>query len=448
MNASLPAIAKRSLLLLALAVSLAGAGAGIAQALPQSRQTTLLVPNVPSIEQKVYAPDRDAEKAAAAKKPAQAGNAAAAAEKAQAAKGEKTQAKAEKAAAKNEKASAKGEKAQAKTEKSPAKGEKPQAKAEKTQARGDKGQSKAEKAPAKGDKAQGKVDKAPAKGEKAAGKPEEKEAAGKAEEATAAAALAGQRPPVEEIVASVNASIFASASPEVIDEEVSLLIAGMDLAGRRAFPMDMPQIFTIYRFDREAQKPDQPVRREDRLGDIEEIRYLDRKAWGANVGLSRRGLYQFSIETRPWWNAEERGYEQQLVKTMLPVYGEDWGWHRPVGLSFEIVPLVRPFGLMTPALFSARVLVAGKPAAGVEVEAERIGGEDEKLPTPWHRYQSTRTLDDGHFSIVANAPGWWCCRAVRAGEPLKGPDGEPSPLRVSTIFWFYVDALPAAPAKK
>ena len=70
--------------------------------------------------------------------------------------------------------------------------------------------------------------------------------------------------------------------------------------------------------------------------------------WGANVGIARRGLYHFSIETRPWWDAQAHSYQQQIVKTIVPVYGEDWGWHLPSGLSFEIVPLVRPFGLTAP----------------------------------------------------------------------------------------------------
>ena len=257
------------------------------------------------------------------------------------------------------------------------------------------------------------------------------------------AAPAPQAPPMEEIVAQVSASILASASPVVINEEVVLLVAGMELSEHRGIAMDMPRIFTVYRFDREAQKPDQPVWREDLLGDIEEIRYLDQKAWGACVGLERPGLYQFSIETRPWWNAEERGYEQQLVKTMLPVHGESWGWHRPVGMSFEIVPETRPFGLLAPALITGRVLVDGKPAAGLEVEVERINTDGVSHPSPWHRFQSLRTREDGRFAAVLTMPGWWCCRALREGEPLKGPDGEPSPLRLATLFWFYVDAAPA-----
>ncbi len=245
---------------------------------------------------------------------------------------------------------------------------------------------------------------------------------------------------VSQIVDAVNASILASIAPQQLKEEADLLIFGMEPFRYRGIAIDPPRIFTIYRFDRDAENPQRPARREDRLGDIEEIRYLNQKAWGANVGLNRPGLYQFVIETQPWWSPSEAGYARHIVKTMLPVYGEDWGWDIPLGLSHEIVPLARPFGLFAPALFTAKVLVNGKPAAHAPVKVFRINTEKSSVPTPWHEELELRTLADGSFSVVLNKAGWWCCAASRPGEPLKGPDGQPSPLQESTLFWLYVDA--------
>ena len=274
-----------------------------------------------------------------------------------------------------------------------------------------------------------------------------------APEPAAPAAAQGQTPPpaatlpektdstMSDTVAAVNASILACASPEVINQEVDMLIAGMDLFRHEGLDMDMPRIFTVYRFDHEARLREKPVARDDLLGDIEEISYLGKKAWGTNVGLSRRGLYQFSIETRPWWEQARQGYEQQIVKTMLPVYGEDWGWHLPVGLSFEIVPLVCPFGLTAPAYFSATVLVDGKPEKDLHVEIQRINTDNAKALTRWQESITERTNTAGEFGAVLNRPGWWSCRAYRAGAPLKGPNGKPAPLRTSTVFWLYVDSL-------
>ncbi len=265
-----------------------------------------------------------------------------------------------------------------------------------------------------------------------AGKPDA--ARGKAE---AAAPRSGSQ--LADIVDSVNASLHASVAPQVIREELDLLIAAMDPFRHRGVPMDPLRLFTICRFDRNQSDPSAPSHREDRLGDIEEIRYLNQKAWGANVGLERPGLYHFSIETQPWWDQSEAGYVQHLVKVMVPVCGEDWGWHLPLGLRFEIVPSTRPFGLLSPALFAGKVLVNGKPAADIPVTVGRVNTENLQVPTPWHEASVVRTGADGGFAALLNRPGWWYCQASRDGAPLKGPDGQPSPLRLSTIFWLYVD---------
>ncbi len=246
-------------------------------------------------------------------------------------------------------------------------------------------------------------------------------------------------PNLTEITDQVNASIMAGVAPRVIKEEVDLLMAGMEPFRMRGYSMDPPRLFSIYRFDRSQDHPDQPAGREDRLGDIEEIRYLDQKAWGANVGLARPGLYQFTIETQPWWEPSQAGYAQHLVKTMIPVYGEDWGWHLPLRLQFEIVAEVRPFGLTAPALFAGRVFSAGQPAPGIPVKVCRINMEKAPVPTPWNENVEMVCDDDGRFSVVLNKPGWWCCLATREGAPLKGPDGQPSPLQVSALLWLYVD---------
>lgn len=364
--------------------------------------TTLLIPSQTSIEEKTAQaplPEKDARSAAAEKKDGQAQQKAApsAAESAQAAKA--------------------GSAKDASPEKAPAPGREAKGAAEKK------------------DGAQGKPGQQPAQ-------PAEAQTPSQSPAGTEANPLpAKPAPSIGDTVASVNSSILACASPESINQEVDMLIAGMDLFRHEGLDMDMPRIFTVYRFDPEARDRDRPVARDDLLGDIEEISYLGRKAWGTNVGLSRRGLYQFSIETRPWWDAARQGYEQQIVKTMLPVYGEDWGWHLPVGLSFEIVPLVCPFGLTAPAFFSATVLVDGKPGKNLHVEIQRINTDNARSLTRWQETITERTNASGEFGAVLNRPGWWSCRVYRAGAPLKGPNGKPAPLKTSTVFWLYVDSL-------
>lgn len=112
-----------------------------------------------------------------------------------------------------------------------------------------------------------------------------------------------------------------------------------------------------------------------------------------------------------------------------------------VGLSFEIVPLVCPFGLTAPAYFSATVLVDGKPEKDLHVEIQRINTDNAKALTRWQESITGAHQHGRGIRGCPEPPGWWSCRAYRAGAPLKGPNGKPAPLRTSTVFWLYVDSL-------
>ena len=256
---------------------------------------------------------------------------------------------------------------------------------------------------------------------------------------------AGQAPaqPVEEAPTPPPAPEIPS-----INEQVDVLITMMRPFQNQGLVMDMPQLFAALRYDNASPVKDgliQPERR-DLLGDVEEIGYLDQKAWGANVAIAHPGLYQFIIEGRPWWDAAHGQFLQHYVKTVLPVYGVERGWDQPVGQTFEIQPLTRPFGLTAPALFSGVVLLHGKPLANAPVRMSRINTEKRTVPTPWHEEVAARTDKAGQFSFVLNQPGWWYCEATTPGDPLKGPDGQPKPLNLGAVFWLYVDG--AADARK
>ncbi|WP_165175285.1 DUF4198 domain-containing protein [Desulfovibrio sp. ZJ369] len=235
-----------------------------------------------------------------------------------------------------------------------------------------------------------------------------------------------------------------------IAEEVDVLITMMRPFQHQGLGMDMPQLFSVLRYDDATPAKDgvlQPERR-DLLGDVEEIRYLDQKAWGANVALTSPGLYQFIIEARPWWDAARDRFVQHYVKTTLPVYGVERGWHLPVGQHFEIQPFTRPFGLTAPALFSGRALLNGQPLPGTSVRMARINTDKSNAPTPWHEQLEARTDSAGQFSFVLNQAGWWCCMAVAPGDPLRGPDGQAKPLELGALFWLYVDSPAAETGKR
>lgn len=218
--------------------------------------------------------------------------------------------------------------------------------------------------------------------------------------------------------------------------EADILMSLMKPGAYLPYPMDMPQSFAmIFQADAEGAEP---VRR-DLLGDVEEIRYLDKKAWGANVALAEPGLYQFILEGKPFWDERKEIFLQQSAKLFLPVLSDGSGWSSPVSQGLEIVPLTRPYGLSSPALFSARVMSDGNAVSGALVKAGRMNINKKAPATRWLDILETVTGPDGIFSIVLNQAGWWYCEAVVQGEPLKGPDGQMKEAVKSAIIWLYVN---------
>lgn len=228
-------------------------------------------------------------------------------------------------------------------------------------------------------------------------------------------------------------------------EEVDILLSLMRPFLHEGVSVDMPQLFAVLRYDSDSATAEGgagPERR-DLLGDVEEIRYLDQKAWGANVALDQPGLYQFILEGRPWWDAERQTFLRQQAKVILPVHGVERGWNEAAGQSFEILPLVRPFGLCAPALFSGRVLLEGKPLQDAPVRMVRINADGASPAGSWHEDMAALSNATGEFSFVLAQPGWWCCVAMTPGAPLKGPDGELKPVERAALFWLFVEDAPA-----
>ena len=252
----------------------------------------------------------------------------------------------------------------------------------------------------------------------------------------------GKEAPAEAAGEENKVQAAAQPAPPPLNAEVDMLISLMRPREHAAQPMDMPQLFAVLRHDagtRFVNGTPQPERR-DLLGDMEESLYLDTKAWGANVAIDQPGLYQFITETRPRLNAERQCFEQQYVKSILPVCGVEEGWERPAGLRLEILPLTRPFGLTAGSSFTGKALGPDGPLTNARVYMDRIRTEKKTGPLPWQHDLEARTDADGQFTFTPGAPGWWCCVVEVPGQPLKGPDGQPTPLILGSVLWLYVDA--------
>ena len=235
-------------------------------------------------------------------------------------------------------------------------------------------------------------------------------------------------------------TVFVPNTPDIEKKdaagEVDILMTMMQPFKNQTFSMDMPQMFAELRFEEGLGNPE----RKDLLSDIEEIVYQGKKAWGANIALEKPGLYQFIMETRPWWDEHKQYYIQQLCKVILPVLGVDYGWNIPAGLGFEVVPLTRPFGINAPAIFSGKVQFLGKPLPNISVKMGRINIEKKPSITHWHEEMAGITNQTGEFVFLVNQSGWWFCEAQIPGDPIKGNDGEMKPVKFGSILWFYVDS--------
>ena len=244
--------------------------------------------------------------------------------------------------------------------------------------------------------------------------------------------------------------------PRDKERQMDVLLALIEPFAHVALPLDMPQRLAVVRAvppapraaatpregERPAQAPPPPfvATSEELLGDCEEIRYLGEKSWATHVALNTPGLYTLLAETRPRFDAERQTFQQDFVKTILPVFGVQEGWYAPVGLHFEIVPQTRPFGLMAPAVFNGRVLVANAPLPNATVTLARLNTNARGVPTHWHERHVARTNAAGEFSLACPLDGWWCLYAsTLMPTPLKGPDNTDKPLEIRAILWVYVD---------
>ncbi len=140
---------------------------------------------------------------------------------------------------------------------------------------------------------------------------------------------------------------------------------------------------------------------------------------------------------------------QELTKVPLHVEEEN-SWDRAIGLKLEIIPLTRPYGLMSGQLFRGKLLYEGRPASEVllqithyhgffiprdTIPRDTFGNPDYPL-----MYLSVKTDENGYFSVSLNQPGWWLISArVPNGYTNLGLQRFPLILRGS--LWVYVAPL-------
>lgn len=165
------------------------------------------------------------------------------------------------------------------------------------------------------------------------------------------------------------------------------------------------------------------------------------KAFDAELSLKRSGDYHVVLTPAPYYEESEDVFIQQITKMTFNKGEMPSDWHEPLGLVTEIVPLSKPYGVLTGSTFRGLVLADGKPVAGAEIEVEHLHGE----PDMTHnrpRSAHSKSHPGGAITILSDAngiftfgipkDGYWGFAALGSG-PAKEYKGKK--LSQDAVIW-------------
>lgn len=165
-----------------------------------------------------------------------------------------------------------------------------------------------------------------------------------------------------------------------------------------------------------------------------ETQKFNEKAWATNYEIKKPGVYQFYVQPQPYFESAEEKYISHVPKVIISAYGVEEGWDEPLGLKYEIIPMVKPFALYVGNIFQGKVLHNGKAASNVEVEVELYNEFGLKAPSDAHITQVVKTNANGEFSFVMNHKGWWGFAAL-IEEGQKDYKGKNYPIENGALLW-------------
>ena len=172
----------------------------------------------------------------------------------------------------------------------------------------------------------------------------------------------------------------------------------------------------------------------NKLNLIQTIKF-NQKAWSSSYEIKTPGVYKFFVQPQPYFEPSEEKFIFHVPKLIISSFGLEDGWDEPIGLKYEIIPLIKPFGLYAGNLFQGKVLHDGKAASNTEVEVELYNEFGLKAPTDSHITQVVKTDDNGVFSFVMNHKGWWGFAALIEEGELKYTDGKNYPVENGALIW-------------
>ena len=191
-------------------------------------------------------------------------------------------------------------------------------------------------------------------------------------------------------------------------------------------PLEKPASFAVY----------SSGKKKDLLPLLEPKKVMGKAGWLASLKVSRPGVYQFVMTPKPYWEPAEDLFIVHTTKTIVPAFGAEAGWDEELGLETEIVSLTRPFGLYAGNLFQGVVKLKGEAVAGAEVEIEHYNrGKKREAASAYHVTQVVKADENGVFSFVAPAPGWWGFSALNEADIELEHGGQKKKVELGAVLW-------------
>ncbi len=225
------------------------------------------------------------------------------------------------------------------------------------------------------------------------------------------------------LAANAHFLTFLSSSDNVSDKKntkVDFDISFMHPFEQTGMTMEQPKLF---------------LNSLDKSIPVIESKKLNHKSWKSSYDLKSPGVYKFFVQPQPYFEPAEEKFISHVPKVVISSFGLEDGWDEPVGLKYEIIPMVKPFALYSGNLFQGKVLHDGKPASNVEVEVELYNEFGLKAPSDAHVTQVVKTDANGVFSFVMNHKGWWGFAALIEEGKLKHSDGKMYPIENGALMW-------------
>lgn len=164
-------------------------------------------------------------------------------------------------------------------------------------------------------------------------------------------------------------------------------------------------------------------------------------AYKGSVPVKRAGDYVLVTVPEPYFEETEDIYIQQITKSFLNRGTMPTDWMTPVGLPVEIVPLNKPYNILTGSTFTGQVLADGKPVAGAEIEIEYMAAEPDMdsssasapvtTPPPGGAVVAISDVN-GYFTFGVPRAGYWGFAALGAGPETEHEGKE---LSQDAVIW-------------